>query len=846
MDKSRPLNEKWLTIPAGHSMPTAKREGSLMSRHYQLAGINDDATLAQKRQYWRTKKREQRARLKCTQGKKLNPQGAAVLNSQAVQGASIAKVQRMAQISFCIQPKQLSTNENAGVIHISPDAPVFAQPEARVIKAMLRAGPKCALITPQRAKGVDQSQPLLEAEERAAKRREHWRIKKREQRAKLAARSKWREAQQIRLADGAGLQVLKSKPLLRAGGFNKCPEDKPQLVREGLVPIYPLTGRIKAEKPNGESTTQAAITSEISLRKRGSSQRKFPSYADLSNGSLGIAPYRTSRQRFTEAQKNLISQRNTRRKTALRRSVSKTEPGSTYEQIIAKQREYWRLKKREQRAKLSFKGKVRLKENYSRPIKLHQHLQEDKARLGNAGSAVPETIGGFIKEDGTVSVNLPPQNADRWAGKPEHRGWAETNLNKTRHQCDANWKGVVPVHANRSPPPFRPPQVKGTVKRPQRRLSAGVLNEPKRMEVPHLHSAVQTVGTFIINPLTPQNRGLEPGCVLKTADSNSTSLAPAVDTELTEKERIARKREYWRLKKREQRAACAARVKHSSPQARTVSEKNNSPEQVSLTANRPCESRNFSDNSVVEMPNRSQNRGESESLGRCSPFVKATSDSIKLPTSHPASEPEPDLALDPDKPTSQQESPEIVKSEIKTEPGEEGLEPEAMPDFTIMVFEENESFVHLHLKDQSGSSAPLSPFPSPNEQDLNPFCEGLFQSSLDVANIGPSSEDKEERILERNSSHQKNSSPDPLKLHRLPLDSLPRHQCLEENPCHAKPSAKRFGRTGTKQSGMSGLLKQREYWKLMKRQQRARLKARKSAPRGENTNLLSQGNVQVM
>ena len=855
--QSGPLNEKRLTVQAGNSMPTAKREGSLMSRRYQLAGVNDDATLAQKRQYWRTKKREQRARLKRTQGKKLSPQGAAAHNSQVtcpprmvVQGASVAKVQRMAQISLRIQPKHLSTSENEGMNHSSPVAPVFAQTESRVINAKLGPGAKCgALNNTQRAKSVDKFQPLLEAEERAAKRREHWRIKKREQRARLAARLKWREgtpgvalqrqtAQQIALTDVTGLQALKSKPLLRPGGLKQCRSDNLQLAGDGLAPICLQPGLKKAQKPNGESTTQAPIVPDMSLRKKGAPQRKIPSYIDLCNVSTGVAPYRTSRQRFAEAQRNLINQRNTRRKTALHKSVSKTEPGSTYEQIIAKQREYWRLKKREQRAKLSFKGKVRLKENYARTIKLHHHLQEDKARFRNARIAVPETIGGFIKEDGTVSVN-----AEACAGNESGHVWSETTFNKTPHQSDES--------VTHNAPPFPPPQVKVMSNGLQCRPSAGATSEPKRPEVSHLHSAVQTVGTFIINPLTPQNGGLKPGsCVMKMVVSSSASSAPTVDTELTEKERIARKREYWKLKKREQRAACAARGKHSPLQVRAVSGKKNAPEQLFLPANPPWESQNFADNSMQVMPSRSQITEERESLGRYCQLVKATSDTIELPISHPATNLE--LDLDPDEPTFQEESPEVVKSEIKSEQGEEGLEPEVMPDFAIMVFEENECFGHSQLKGESESSVPPSPFTSCCEQDSIPFCEGLFPNSLDVANgiepsVSPSSEEKEQMILDGNASHEKNSSPESPKLHQLLFDSLPGHQRQEENLCQIKPSfAPRFCRTGTKQSGLTGLLKQREYWKLMKRQQRARLRARKSVSRGESTNPLPQKNVQVM
>lgn len=847
-------------------MPTAKRERTLMSRRYQLAARNDDATLAQKRQYWRTKKREQRARLKCTLGKKINPQSAAVPNSKppsqlhvAVQKSSAGKVQHMAQISFRIQPQHLSTSANAGMIHISPDAPAFVQTEDRAVNTTPQTGTKSALITAQRAKGVDKSQSSLETEERAAKRREHWRIKKREQRAKLAARVKWREvtpgvalqrpaAQQTGIIDAAGLQGLTPKPLLRGGGHKQYPsDDKLQPGGEGLAPVILQEEWIKAEKPNSESKTQAALVSEISLRKR-----KPPSCADLSNVSSGISQYKMARQRMAEAQKILMSQRNSRRKTALQRGICKMEPNNTYEQVIAKQREYWRLKKREQRAKLSFKGKVRLKENYSKTIRLHQHLQEDKAGLGNARIPVPETIGGFIKEDGTVTVNVPAHNTEVCQRKEEPQVCSGNNFVK-KTQSDKNWRSLVPGHGNPAPPPLHPPQVKGTAKRSHCRPSVRSTNEPGSAEVSHLHSAAQTVGTFIINPLTPQNGGLKlGGCVLKMAVSNSGSLAPSVDAPATEKERIARKREYWRLKKREQRAACAARMKHSLLQARTVLEKKNGPQQLSWSIDRQGRSPkgHFPDNSTEPMPNRSQIKDDSQSLDQYSQTVNAISDGIKLPSSpepQPVPELEPELALNPD--TNYEISPESVKSEIKTEAGSERLELDVAPDFTVMVFEEKESFIDPDLKAESQSSATASYFPS-CEEDLKPICEHSFQDSMNAVN-GPersiSPEDQQLRIFDKTPSHQDNSSPEPPTLCQPPFDILCRRQCQEADLCQVKSSpAHTGGSTGTKPSGLTGLLKQREYWKLIKRQQRARLKARKSQPRAECSNLLSQRNTQVM
>lgn len=835
-----------------------------MSRRFQLAARSDDATLAQKRQYWRTKKREQRARLRCTQGKKLNPQcSAGSLNSKAssqppvaVQGPPVVKVQHMAQISLRIQPK--SSPAGADVVPVSPGAGVFAQPQDKSASAASQTGSKrCALTPSQRARGANKSQPSLETEERAARRREHWRIKKREQRAKLAARLKRREAtlgvasgrqtpQQTGTDDATVLQGLAS----RGWGHKKHPDERPQLAGEGLAPVNSQQVWIKDEKPNGESVKQATVASDVSLRKKGAPQRKLPSYSDLSSSLLGIAQYRAYRQKFAEAQKNLMVQRNTRRKTALYRSVSKTEPNSTYEQIVAKQREYWRLKKREQRAKLSFNGKVRLKESYSKTIKLHHHLQEDKARLGDARVPVPDTIGGFIKEDGTVTVNVPARNADAL------KEVSENSFSKNPCQPNATWR-VAPVQANCAPPPFHPPQVKAAVKRPQCRPPVRPADEPESAEVSHLHSAVQTVGTFIINPPTPQNGGLKlGGCVLKMVVSNAPPSAPPAVAGSTEKDRIARKREYWRLKKREQRAACAARVKLSPLQART-------PEQLSLATNWQGGSQDghFPDNSGQPTPNGSQIRGESESLIQCSQSITATSPFVQLPfqlpTSpkpHPAPQPEPGPALDAEQQTFHEESPEVAGSQIKAEPAEEGLEPEETADFTIRLLEENESFIDRHLKGESESSATPSPFPSSCEDDLKPACEHPSQNLVDFFHAaeptaGPCSDDKARELFDEKASHQRNPLPEPSDLHHPPFDRLHARHCHEADPGQGQGASspeQTFCSKGTKPSGLTGLMKQREYWKLMKRQQRARLKARKSAPRGESSNLLSPRNTQVM
>ncbi|KAG8006344.1 hypothetical protein GBF38_005607, partial [Nibea albiflora] len=526
-------------------MPTAKGKGGSMSHRYRPAAEYDDATLAQKREYWRTKKREQRARLserrkkppQDGRGKKLlhlnapvvvnstlsgsfaacsplqsndesyntakispasrsgnrvgdssseatesqkerwlqtmnlnkvlphlpascsisaeaaegdtatvkcltatgavsrdvtspTPSGTQLNTSSSVppvsvtrittgssaittpqpcvsmQGASVPKTQPKAQVALRIQPKLLPTNVTTGMILVSsPCVPVSIKTEGQAVNTAPQSGTKSALVTSQRAKGVSSSQPSLESEEeRAAKRREHWRIKKREQRAKMAARiAKARERTQCtemklqrptaQKPGGLILQHPPSQSFLRGGAQKQCParvktsltsvkreNDKLQSRTASLATVNLQADQIKVQNPHGNRTTQTAITAEL--------QRRLPSYAHLSNVSRGIVRCKTPRQRFIEAQKNFMIQRNIRCKTPMlasvfgSRNIPKIDPNDTPEQVIAKRREYWRIKKREQRAKLSMEMKARLKEKDSlmRRVKRYQKILEEMRR----------------------------------------------------------------------------------------------------------------------------------------------------------------------------------------------------------------------------------------------------------------------------------------------------------------------------------------------------------------------------------------------------------------------------------------------------------------------------------
>lgn len=1096
-------------------MPTAKGKGGSTSHRYRPASQYDDATLAQKREYWRNKKREQRARLserrrKPTQdsrGKKLlYPNAPAVVNSSlsgsfaavssplpsnnesyktanispasqrgntvgdssvgdtksqkerwletmklnkvlpqlppsscsisakaaggdtatvkcltrgavskavtsptpsrtqlntsssvppvrvtriingssakttpqpcvSMQGASVPKTQHSAQVAFRIQPKLLPTNVNTGMI-LAPSscATVSIKTEGKAANTTPQSGTKSALVTSQRTKGVGNSRPSLESEEeKAAKRREHWRIKKREQRAKVAARlAKARErtqgtemtlqrqaAQKTGLVGGTILQHFPSQPFLRGVGQKQCPprvktsfisakreNDKLQIGAAGLAPVNQQAMQIKVKNPNGKSTTQTAITSDvISVKKPGESQRKLPSYVHLSNVSRGIARCKTPRQRFIEAQKNFMNQRNLRCKTPLlasvfgTRNIPKIDPNDTPEQIIAKRREYWRIKKREQRAKLSLEVKARLKEKDSlmRRVKRYQKILEEmrraRALTQSAGSTLThasETIGGFIKEDGTVTINVPQVptylNTAVHTSEEERHVVSNSPITKPQHQSDIKRRSIAPIRVNQPPPPLRLPQVKVSlplsgqfVNKPPKLLSIRPRTQLENTTVPNSHSlAIQAVGQLTLtHPQTAQNGGIAAGsnlsgCVMKMAVSNSVPSALSLDPELTEEERMAKKREYWRIKKREQRAARAARLKQGLLQARVSAalQRRKAQKQVAVTTvplgrrltNHTRNAQPLPNNSMPITPHASEIKQESESV----PAVDLNSQPEQAicpdiappssPTPPPAPQPEPDPALNADSQATTllavasmkkllEESLSTVteckteQSDVKIESVEEASESEMKPDLSQLFFEKDEvapiaadltleikswqpdtdvlvqaGSTSPHLKDTPQNSVTLPPLPSSSEVVPHPVCEHSSQTPSNFienpteASVGPSSSQRTQRLCTKIAGHQNCCSPEPPKLHHLPMDQHCEQQCqaLEQCQNSNSPSAQRYCSVMTEHSGLTSLQRKREYWKLMKRQQRARLKSRQTERRGEGSSRLSQKNTQVM
>ncbi|XP_008283408.1 uncharacterized protein LOC103359704 [Stegastes partitus] len=901
----------------------------------------------------------------------------------SMQGASVPQTQHKAQVALPIQPKLLTTDVTTGMILVSsPCGPVSIKTEGKAMNTTPQSGTKSALVTLQRAKGVGKAQPSLESEEeRAAKRREHWRIKKREQRAKLAARvAKARERAhgvemtfQRLTAQKTGPAVstvlLPTQSFLKGAGqkhasrvktsFTSAKRENSKL-QSGTATVVLTnlqTDQIKVENTHGNKITQTAIRSDFtSVKKAVESQRKLPSYAHLSNVTRGIARCKTPRQRFIEAQKILMNQRNLRCKSPLvasmfgTRSMPKIDPNDTPEQIVAKRREYWRIKKREQRAKLSMEVKARLKEKDSlmRRVKRYQKILEDmrKARAmthltGSTLTHSSETIGGFIKEDGTLTANIPQSPTDHNTAKDKsdkdlHVASKNTLVTQPRHQPDTRQRTNAPVRINQPRPPLCPAQVKvsfplarQSVSKPSRLLSIRPRTQHESTTVPNSHKlAIQTASQLkLTHPQTPQNAisggsttgSNLGGCVMKMAISSGAPSALSLDPGLTEEEKMAKKREYWRIKKREQRAARAVRLKQGVLQTRAnaVLQRRKAQKQAAVTIVPLSRSLTRCTGNVQPLPTNSApitpHANEIKQEGESMPAVDLNSQpeqaicpDIKPPTSPPplpAPQPEPDPALSADSQATTllavasmkkllEESLSTVteckseQTDIKMETMEDSSEPDMKPNLPQLFFEKDDmaplaANLTLQIKSWQPDSDMLVQADSPSpllessseisetppslsastEVVLHPTCEHSSQTPSNFIvkpsvekSDGPSSPRRTQRLRIKKVDHQNCCSPEPPKRHHATATSLnqlqPQQQHCEkrtQEQCqnNSSPSGLRHRSVVAEQCGLTSLQRKREYWKLMKRQQRARLKASQKERHGECSSRLSQRNIQA-
>ncbi|XP_026122366.1 uncharacterized protein LOC113105504 [Carassius auratus] len=336
-------------------------------------------------------------------------------------------------------------------------------------------------------------------EEMVAKRRENWRIKKREQRAKRAA--KLAQDREGSLRQGQPLSV----GIMHASSPTNSKALRGISLNSNLVS---LNQQSLGAKFNGSQTAQLHV------------QSPKPNHASLTSGILqsSLSKSKSKVQKFAQTQK--------RRQNQMRRSTLGASKVESPEDRHARQKEYWRIKKREQRARLSMALKARLKEQ--EPLKHHgKHSYNSfsqacgvQASKASAFAVSSDTIGGFIKEDGTVTVSI---------SKTSPKASLPASQDISNVKCIGNVK--LQVHVNSPLYSDAPPVTK---------LDSAQCNISSNCTNAHQNSPVKS--------------RLTRGAVLGSMTVTIKSETP------TEEERVTRLREYWRIKKRQQRASQAARL----------------------------------------------------------------------------------------------------------------------------------------------------------------------------------------------------------------------------------------------------------------------------------------------
>lgn len=864
-------------------MPTVKGKSNSTGQRYTPVAEFDDATLAQKREYWRKKKREQRARRSEKRGtaskpslNKLVPTSSfplhnkttnlpanitrslqtgngtlatcptqqfqhnpcqisrkievkchmpqvnktvnAALSSQLKSSSSVPPLTKSHSMQPCVTVRIPSTTKSH-----NPPIPVFIRPKTTAKTTAVSSSPCSTKSTPQLAiksaftiqqKPTNPTTSPARAEteeEKAAKRRELWRIKKREQRAKLAARlgkSKTRaqNVQKQHSGNAAPVHVPSQSPT-PPGSFMKIP--KLQTTFQTAPPL-------------------------VVVKRPFEQIRKTPSPFHLSG---------VMRARCPTPWQNLIKQKLLKIKSPSlsylcgSKGLPRIEPSDTPEQVISKRREYWRVKKREQRAKLSTEVKSRLKEkaDLQRRIKRYHQILEDmrKARSQSIMHA-SETIGGFIKEDGTVTINIPQITVN--FSTPAQMD----NVSTYRTQAQEK------EYSFQSLPPHSVPE---------KRTVGACSNSPKL--------PVQKQGSHLMltHPPAALSAGSTAGgCVMKMAVScKAPALAKAyLDPSLTEEERMAKKREYWRTKKREQRAARAVRLRQGLSQARAsaVLLKRKAQKHVtsaSLGKRLPKQSGSVVNNNIAYVNEMKQ---ESE----CAPAVDlnlnpAICPELKPPMSRspPPAQADPDPAMSADNHATTllavasmkkllEESLSSVSEHqtetgIKSEQEEENVEEDVKPDvsqvdvcapITTDVMLQTDTPINEHASFEIKDFSHIIPSCASH---CPPENSAHAPSSATVLPKIEASECLQRRTQRTKKAGQHCCSSEPPKLHHPPIemhvDIQQQHhnrpKCLQVMPC-----------------GLNSLQKKREYWKLMKRQQRARLKARQRS----SSNVMAHRNIQ--
>ncbi|CAL8240414.1 unnamed protein product [Merluccius merluccius] len=412
---------------------------------------------------------------------------------------------------------------------------------------------------------------------------------------------------------------------------------------------------------------------------------------------------------------------------------------------------------------------------------------------------------------------------------------------------------------------------------------------------------------------------------------SSLLAAPYEDPELTEEQRMAKKREYWRVKKREQRASRAAKLKQglllargNAAMQRRKTHKQTPVQRAAMTnatqsGNVAKQKVNILPSPNVNVPNPQQAKQIKQEGAPAADLnipPEQTICPIKLPPlpltlALPQPEPDPTLTAETQattllavasmkklleeslstvsecQPNIKTEQPPC-KAEMGDYVSEEHLEQEMKSNIPMISLGEEDKLplaANLTLQIKSWQADPDDLVHSCSQ---DPYLEASSQTGKSPPPRSSTTQDlqctsaegagcptpmsplrRAKRLCTKKSGnqHQQNCcSQAPPKLHHSPSAAHPPSQ-QQPQPHKVQPapqpprclpqsqpsSLQQYRRSSIAESvvvkgSMNSLQKKREYWKLMKRQQRARSKARQkgSLSHRQNSRILSPNTVQTL
>lgn len=511
---------------------------TLIRHRYRPVSEFDEATLASKREYWRTKKREQRAKLSkakkkvkapntgickpvCTDGHVSNVShcefSPTLLNCDGSYHTRVAQNQTKRIVTYKKEEMKSITTEDSnmdtsmvklnGAPHIKgsplPAACIKVHPNSITprqtlnrssafignlasisqIPSVSQLASKCSKVAPQikccmtpkslalvdkdhciparsgtntnRNAGArvlvcskvtcKSTEVAMTEEEKAAKRRENWRIKKREQRAKRAEKMKmareklqgFEKGQQEtgKLSCAAPVRSLSAVNTMALRGAKQC--NSVMSVDSRLSVGKPLnygatveSNKLSPQQPYKPQSLvlklaerQRILTknnSSVSVYSTNQFQESKQNHMAISSGVF-MQPLRS-----TQAIGQSLGKMPQQRFVRIQRRRGLPQGNETPEERLAKQREYWRIKKREQRAKrsLALKGRLKDRDAFNWRAKRYQIIMEQMRRTPtglqkmhqpnkNTLLNTSNPISSFIKEDGTVAVTISQTGAEK-------------------------------------------------------------------------------------------------------------------------------------------------------------------------------------------------------------------------------------------------------------------------------------------------------------------------------------------------------------------------------------------------------------------------------------------------